>query len=169
MSTVKKLILLCLVASLLMITGCSDVQNRSKDDIDPAPSVSTKITVGKTTTTQGTKTTDGMDADLQKLITKTLSSITGEGTKNTKLFTEDSLVAAKDVFVSRAGAKTNETQATLNHMKSDKESESLVVAEISQKIVKDGKTTNLTGKIYFDTSGVVIGFDINDGSEEAVS
>lgn len=146
----------------LLIGACSDVQNREKES-SPVDTSAISLKVNARTTTEGTETTETLDPKIEKEVTKTLTKVLVGSTEQSKLFTATALTNAKETFVNNKDTKSNDVVASYDFLKNENPENEVVVVTFNENLVdsKNNKTSR-KGKIYFNSSGVILGFDIEN-------
>lgn len=158
---------LLLVASLLIIAGCSDTQNLKKksDKVSDKSVNAISLKFTDQTTTENGVTINKIDKVTSTKYTKILSNIFAKGSRDPKLFSDTIFTNAKPVFTPSKDAKDEKVDVTLNILKSEIPVENIAVATISQSKVESGKTLVRTGTIYFNLDGLITGYKLSKFAE----
>ncbi len=123
-------------------------------------SVSIKVT-GRYTTT-GTQTAEEFDSQIEKDITKVLSQVLISGKDKPELFNNETLGLIENSFPNFSKATSNTVDVVFNYFNNKNEDEKLVVVSFTQNVRLGSKQLSNSGKIYFDTKGNIIGYNIPD-------
>ncbi len=152
----------CVLIALL-ISSCSDVQNREKRPFSKKTGSTLSLRVTSRSTTTGTQTVNTLDSAIEKKVAKTLSQVLITGATKSDLFSQSAVTDAGSSFPNNKAAKKNTVTVAYSYMASDNTNDSVVVADISQSLTdKSGKKLTRAGKIFFDVSGVIIGYTLDD-------
>lgn len=159
----------CLVFAVAL-SSCSDVQNREKKTIkDSYNGASISLKILKRSTTSGTKTTEEFDSKLEKVITKSLTKSLINGSDDKALFSKEAFAKAQAAFVNNKTAAKNTAEVSLYHMSTNSDDD-VIVAEVSQKVTSKSKVkTTHAGKIYFDKTGLIVGFDFEQATDSTTT
>lgn len=157
-----RVLLLCIVI-VFGSTSCSGVKNREKKSTDESAKGATiSVKVISRSTTTGSKTSDNLDTDIEKKITKTLTKSLINGQNAPALFSKEALAAASSSFPNNKAALKNEVVVSFSFWSNNDKDQDIVVADISQTVRHKTKPKIVNkGKIYFDSSGLIIGFDLD--------
>ena len=146
-----------------MLSSCSDVQNREKRSSAQKSDSTLSLRVSSRSTTNGTQSTNTFDSTIEKKVTKTLSQVLITGATKSDLFSPSAEQDAADTFPNNKEAQKNTVTVAYSYMASDNADNSLVVADISQSLTdKKGNKVTRAGKVYFDITGVIIGYTLDD-------
>ncbi len=150
------------IVALFAASGCSEVKNREKttgNNSFKGSSVSIKVEARSTTT--GEQTVPTLDKDIEQAATKILSQVLISGVGKEDLFSEQALATIGDSFPNYKKAKSNLTSITFDYLDSQNDLEKVLVTSLTQKIeTAQGQNITNKGKIYLDSSGKIIGFDV---------
>ena len=150
------------ILTVLTITSCSDAQNRKDSNNENSfKGSSVSIKVISRSTTLGTETTPKLDKDIEGRVTKTLSQVLISGEGKQDLFSQESRPLMPGSFPNYKKAEQNTADVEFSFLNSTIDVEKVVVASLTQKIKMSDKEkiTNI-GKVYFNSSGIIVGFDL---------
>lgn len=154
------LVVVCTIA----LSSCSSSDSKEKTSTTTSNKDVT-IVVKNRSTTNGTQTTDTLDKKIEKTITSHLTAALNEGTSNKDLFAAGVAEKAAQDFPDNSDAKKNSVDVSYSYMASNNPNEATVVADITQTVTdKNNETITRTGKIFFDTSGLILGFSFPDST-----
>lgn len=162
--TSRSMTILVVILALLL-TSCSGVQNREKSKASGLTDKDSSISlqVSSRTTTKGSVTTDGLDKDIEKKATKTISRVLISGSASKSAFASDAFLKAESTFSDNKKVKENSATISFHLMDNSDEANSVLAAMVSQIITQsNGKKAKKNGIIYLDMSGSIIGYDINN-------
>lgn len=144
------------------LTSCSGLNNRVKKSSAENPKGATiSVKVISRSTTTGSKTTETFDTDIEKTITKTLTKSLINGHSDPDLFSKEAFATASSSFPNNKTALKNNVEVSLFFWSNENKEQEIVVADISQTVKQKTKIQTVNkGKIYFNNSGLIIGFDL---------
>lgn len=158
-----------LFVAVLVLSSCSDVQNREKENKKETVDKSTiNLQVIEKSTTKDGQTIEGIEKNIESEISKSLSQVLIKGVEKKEIFEENSLEKAKSIFVDNSKAKANNVKASYFYLDTTDPNTSLIAVQFSQDITEnDGSKNAISGNIYFNTEGKVLGFDAEKPESKA--